>query len=157
MADTYSQIFYHVVFGVRNRQSLIIPRLKEPLYRYMTGVINNQKQKLFIVNGVADHVHLLLNCRPDMNLSHLVKEVKEHSTKFINNSGLVRGNFNWQGGFGAFSVSKREVGNVLRYIQNQEEHHKIKTFRDEYDILLKEHEVNFKEKYLLDFELEPTL
>ncbi|HOV10544.1 MAG TPA: IS200/IS605 family transposase [Bacteroidales bacterium] len=84
MANTYSQIFYHVVFAVRNRESLIIPAIKEDMYKYISGIITNQNQKLFIINGMPDHVHILMNCNPNMNLSDNVREIKEHSTKFIN-------------------------------------------------------------------------
>jgi len=154
MADTYSQIFYHVVFAVRNRESLIIPQIKDELYKYITGIITQQKQKLFIINGMPDHVHLLVNCKPDMNLSSLVREIKEHSTKFINDKRIIPGKFHWQAGFGAFSVSKKDVGIVLNYIKNQEEHHRIKTFKDEYLFFLKENDISFQEKYLFDFDLK---
>jgi putative transposase len=154
MADTYSQIFYHVVFAVRNRQSLIVPSIKDELYKYMTGIINNHKQKLFIINGMPDHVHLLLNCKPDINLSNLVQEIKEHSTKHINNNKIIDGKFFWQAGFGAFSVSKKDVEGVLNYIKRQEEHHKVKTFKEEYLKFLEENEIPFKEKYLFEFALK---
>lgn len=156
MANTYSQIFYHVVFAVRNREALITSAIKEDLYKYITGVITNQKQKLFIINGMPDHVHILLNCKPNVNLSDLVKEVKEHSSKFINEKALLKGKFYWQEGFGAFTVSKREIGRVIDYIKNQEEHHRKKTFREEYVEFLKENEIEYKEEYLFDFNLGPS-
>src|SRR5215207_9457590 len=106
MADTYSQIYYHVVFAVRNRESLVTPALKDDLYRYISGIISSQQQRLLIINGMPDHVHILMSCTPNMNLSNLVKEIKEHSTKFINERKIIRGRFYWQAGFGAFSVSK---------------------------------------------------
>lgn len=154
MADTYTQIFYHVVFAVRNRESLIIPSVKEDLYKYISGIVTNQKQKLFIINGMPDHVHLLLNCKPNMNLSDLVREIKEHSTKFINDKKLLRGKFYWQAGFGAFTVSKKDVAMILNYIKTQEEHHQKKTFREEYLELLKENEIEFKKEYLFEFDLK---
>jgi REP element-mobilizing transposase RayT len=154
MADTYSQIFYHVVFAVRNRESLIIPSIKKDLYKYISGIITNQKQKLFIINGMPDHVHILINCKPDMNLSHTVREIKEHSTKFINDKKILKGKFYWQAGFGAFSVSKKDVPMILNYIKNQEEHHGKRTFHEEYLEFLRENEVDFKEEYLFDFDLK---
>jgi len=120
----------------------------------MSGIIDNQKQKLFIINGMPDHVHLLLNCKPDVNLSDLVREIKEHSSKFINSKNILKGKFYWQGGFGAFTVSKKDVTMILNYIKNQEKHHRIKVFRSEYLDLLKENEVEFKEEYLFDFDLK---
>ena len=154
MANTYSQIFYHVVFAVRNRDSLITSAIKDDLYKYISGIIANQKQKLFIINGVADHVHLLMNCKPNMNLSDNVREIKEHSTKFINEKKILLGKFYWQEGFGAFSVSKKDVAMILHYIKNQEEHHKKKTFREEYLEFLIENEIDFKDEYLFDFDLK---
>jgi len=154
MADTYSQIFYHVVFAVRNRESLITPTIKDDLYKYITGIITNQKQKLFIINGMPDHIHILMNCKPNMNLSDNIREIKEHSSKFINNEKKLRGKFYWQAGFGAFTVSKKDVTMILNYIKNQEEHHKKKTFRDEYLKFLKENEIEFKEEYIFEFDLK---
>ena len=154
MANTYSQIFYHVVFAVRNRDSLIIPAIKDDLYKYISGIITNQKQKLFIINGMTDHVHILMNCKPNMNLSDNVREIKEHSTKFINDKRILRGKFYWQEGFGAFSISKKDVSIILNYIKNQEEHHKKKTFREEYMEFLIENDIEFKDEYLFDFDLK---
>ena len=151
MANTYTQIFYHVVFAVRNREALITGSLKEELYKYIAGIVNNQKQKLFIINGMPDHVHMLLNCRPDVNLSNTVKEVKEHSSRFINAKKILKGKFYWQEGFGAFTVSKRDVPMILNYIKNQEAHHAKQSFKEEYIRFLKEHEVEYKEEYLFDF------
>ena len=154
MGDTYSQIFYHIVFAVRNRESLITEAIKDDLYKYISGVIANQKQKLFIINGLPDHVHILMNCQPNMNLSNCVRDIKEHSTKFINEKNVIRGKFYWQAGFGAFSVSKNDVPMILNYIKNQEEHHKKVSFREEYLEFLKENEIDYKEEYLFDFELQ---
>ncbi len=154
MADTYTQIFYHVVFAVRNRDSLIIPAIKDDLYKYITGIITSQKQKLFIINGMPDHIHILMNCKPNMNLSDNVRDIKEHSTKFINDKRILKRKFYWQAGFGAFTVSKKDVPMILNYIKNQEDHHKKNTFRDEYLHFLQENEIEFKEEYLFDFDLK---
>ena len=153
MPDTYSQIYYHVVFAVRNRESLIDPVIKDDLYKYITGIVTQNKQKLLIINGMPDHVHILLNCKPDMNLSALIREVKEHSTKYINDKKLIPWKFYWQGGFGAFSVSKRALDIVINYIKTQEEHHSKKSFKTEYLEFLKENEIDYKEEYLFNFEL----
>ena len=154
MADTYTRIFYHVVFAVRNRESLIVPGIKDNLYKYISGIITNQKQKLFIINGMPDHVHILMNCKPDMNLSDNIREIKEHSTKYINGKNILKGKFYWQQGFGAFTVSKRDVSLILNYIKNQEEHHEKKTFREEYLQFLIENEIEYKKEYLFDFDLK---
>ena len=151
MPDTYSQIFFHIVFAVRDREALITPLIKDELYKYITGIIKNHKQELFIINGMPDHVHLLINCKPNINLSNLVKEIKEHSTKFINDKKIIPGKFYWQAGFGAFSVGKRDVPTILNYIKNQEAHHTKKSFKDEYLEFLKGNGIEFKEEYLFDF------
>lgn len=153
MADTYTQIYYHLVFAVRNRESLITPKIKTDLYRYITGIVKGQHQFLIAINGMPDHIHLLVSCKPDIKLSELVKEIKEHSSKFINENGYLRGKFYWQAGYGAFSVSKRESARVIDYINKQEEHHRKSAFREEYLKMLRENEVVFEEKYLFDFEL----
>lgn len=151
MANTYTQIFYHLVFVVKNRESLIHAPIKEKIYKYISGIISNQNQKLFIINGMPDHVHLLINCKPNINLSNLVKEIKEHSAKYINREKMIRGKFYWQIGFAAFSVSKKELPIILNYIKNQEAHHKIISFKSEYYRFLKEQEIDFQDDYLFDF------
>lgn len=150
MANTYTQIFYHVVFAVKGRANLISSVWKDDLYKYISGIISNQNQKLYIINGMPDHVHILVSCKPNMNLSNLVKEIKEHSSKYINDQKFVLGKFSWQEGFGAFSVSYRNVEQVVNYIKNQEEHHKIKSFKDEYLEFLKEQNIDFEEKYVFE-------
>ena len=154
MANTYTQHFFHVVFAVRNRESLIIDDFKEDLYRYISGIISNKKQSLFIINGIPDHIHLLINCKPDVNLSNLVQEIKEHSSKFINEKRILKGKFYWQPGFGSFTVSKKDVAMIINYIKSQQEHHKRFNFKEEYLGLLKENEIDFKEEYLFDFNLQ---
>lgn len=150
MANTYTQIFYHIVFAVKRRENLISPVWKDNLYKYISGVITNQNQKLYIINGMPDHVHILVSCGPTVTLSNLVKEIKEHSTKYINGEGFVVGKFNWQEGFGAFSVSFRNVEQVVNYIKDQEKHHEVKSFKDEYLEFLKEQNIDFEEKYIFE-------
>mgnify|MGYP003395247245 CR=1 FL=1 len=153
MANTYTQIFYHIVFAVKGRQNLISHKWKDDLYKYISGIIDNQGQKLYIINGMPDHLHILISCKPNMNLSNLVKEIKEHSGKFINQKNFVMGKFSWQEGFGAFTVSFSAVNNVVNYIKDQEEHHRTKSFRDEYLAFLAENGIDYNEKYIFE-ELE---
>jgi REP element-mobilizing transposase RayT len=150
MPNTYTQIFYHVVFVVKRRQSLISASWKDDVYKYISGVITNQHQKLYIVNGMPDHLHILISCKPNVMLSNLVKEIKEHSSKYINEQKFTAEKFSWQEGYGAFSVSYRNVEQVLNYIKNQEEHHRTKTFREEYIDFLTEQQIDFEEKYLFE-------
>ncbi len=99
---------------------------------------------------MPDHLHILINCKPTITLSNLVKEIKEHSTKYINEQKFTAEKFSWREGYGAFSVSYRNVEQVVNYIKNQEEHHKVKTFREEYIDFLKEQNIDFEEKYLFE-------
>lgn len=150
MPNTYTQIFYHVVFVVKRRQSLINASWKDDLYKYISGIITNQNQKLYIINGMPDHLHILISCKPNITLSNLIKEIKEHSTKYINEQKFTAEKFSWQEGYGAFSVSYRNLDQVVNYIKNQEEHHKVKTFREEYTGFLKEQNIDFEDKYLFE-------
>lgn len=152
MANTYSQIYIQIVFAVAGRENLIKTGWKDELYKYTTGVVKNHGQKLITIGGVENHVHILLGIKPNITLSDLVREIKANSSRFINEKGFVRGKFAWQEGFGAFSYSHSQLGDVIRYIQNQEEHHKETSFKSEYLKFLKKHEVDFDERYLFDFE-----
>jgi putative transposase len=151
MANTFSQIYIQTVFAVSNRQSLIKPEFKADLYKYVSGIVRNQGQKLISINGVADHVHLLIGLRPAMALADLVQEIKADSTNFINKKRWVRGRFSWQEGYGAFSYGHSQLDTIIRYIQNQEKHHSRRTFRDEYLTLLRKFDIAFKEKYVFEF------
>jgi len=148
MANTYTQIHIQVVFAVQNRRSLIAPAWKEELYRYITPIVQAPGHKLLQINGMPDHIHILFGMRPTQALSDLVQHVKQDSSKWINEKGLVGGRFSWQEGFGAFSYSNRDVPNVISYIQNQEEHHRVRTFHEEYVEFLKDFEVDHDERYI---------
>jgi len=128
MANTFSQIYLQAVFAVSNRQSLIKPTFKEELYKYITGIVKNQKQKLISINGMPDHVHILIGLRPQMALADLVREIKADSSNFINREKLVHGRFSWQEGYGAFSYGHSQLDTIIRYIQNQEKHHSRRSF-----------------------------
>ena len=128
MANTYTQIYLHVVFAVEGRQSLIQPEHNDELQKYITGIVSGQKQKLIAINNMPDHLHLLVGMKPDIALSDLVRDVKAGSSKFINEKHWVMGRFAWQEGFGAFSYSRSQLGAVIRYIENQQKHHAKKSF-----------------------------
>lgn len=151
MANTYSQMYIQVVFAVEDRASLIRPAFKEDLYKFMTGIIKQEKQKLIATNGMPDHVHLLIGLKPDIALSDLVRDVKAKSSKLINERRLVKGRFRWQEGFGAFSYGHSQLDKVVRYIQNQEQHHARQSFRNEYFRLLRKFDVAFQDKYVFRF------
>lgn len=150
MADTYSQIYIHIVFAVKGRANLISSNWKEELYKYITGIITNEGQKLIAINGMPDHLHILIGLKPTCVLSSLVRDIKANSSRFINEKRWIAGKFEWQKGFGAFSYSHSQLNTVIAYIQNQEEHHKVKSFKDEYLEFLKLYNINYKNEYIFD-------
>ena len=151
MANTYSQIYIQVVFAVNGRLSLIRPEFKEEAYKYMTGIVRNNGQKLIAINGMSDHVHILIGLKPAMALSDLVRDIKADSSNFINKKKWVRGGFSWQEGCGAFSYGHSQLDTIIRYIQNQEQHHRRRSFKDEYLAWLKKFDIPFEEKYVFKF------
>ena len=151
MANTFSQIYIQTVFAVSNRLSLIKPAFKEDLCKYITGIVKNQKQKLISINGMPDHLHILIGLRPSMALADLVREIKADSSNFINQNKWVRGKFSWQEGYGAFSYGHSQLDTIIRYIQNQERHHARRSFKAEYLTLLRKFDIAFEEKYVFEF------
>ncbi len=148
MANTYTQIYIQVVFAVQGRLNLIKKDNKEELHKYITGIIRNKKQKLIAINSMADHIHIFIGIKPSIALSDLVRDMKNNSSTFINEKKWVKGKFNWQEGFGAFSYGHSQMARVVKYIQNQEAHHARKTFKEEYLELLKKFHVEYDQKYV---------
>jgi putative transposase len=151
MPGTFSQIYIHIVFAAKGRSNLISSKWREELHKYIAGIIRNKEQKPIIVGGTADHIHILIGLRPALAISDLVRDIKNNSSKFINDRELVSGHFSWQEGYGCFSYSHSDVGSVYNYILNQEDHHKKRSFKDEYSDLLKENEIEYDEKYLFEW------
>ena len=151
MSSTFSQIYIQVVFAVKGRQSLIHSSWEEELYKYITGIVNNKKQKLLAINGTNNHIHILIGLKPSCRLSDLVREIKKSSNTFIKEKRFTRYKFEWQEGYGAFSYSHSALDNVIAYINNQKEHHRKRTFKEEYLDFLKKFEIEFKDEYLFDF------
>ena len=150
MANTYSQMYIHVVFSVKGRSNLISKTWRTNLYKYITGITKQKSEKLMYVGGVADHIHILLSLNPDSRLSDIVRDIKANSSRWINEQQLVKGQFAWQRGFGAFAVCTEKLKSVIAYIQNQEEHHRVKRFRDEYIELLESNGIGYKPEFLFD-------
>jgi REP element-mobilizing transposase RayT len=148
MANTYTQVHIQAVFSVQNRDCIIKQSWEEEMYRYITGIIQNNGHKLLAINGMPDHVHLFFGMRPTQSLSDLMQDVKGDTSKWINNKGLMKSRFSWQEGYGAFSYNKSDVNSVIDYIKNQELHHRKKTFAEEYHEFLEKFEVDFDERYL---------
>jgi putative transposase len=149
--STYSQIYIQIVFAVKYRESLIHASWEDELYKYMTGTIQNKGQLLIAINGMPDHIHILIGLKPSCCLSDLVREIKKAATEFIKEKQFVKGKFQWQEGFGAFSYSKSALDNVVNYIKNQKQHHRKKTFRQEYIEFLEAFDIEYKEQYLFEW------
>jgi REP element-mobilizing transposase RayT len=151
MANTFSQIYIQTVFAVSNRLSLIKPNFQEELHKYITGIVKNQGQKLIVVNSMPDHLHILIGLKPSMALADLVRDIKADSSTYVNKNRWVRGKFAWQEGYGAFSYGHSQLDTIIRYNQNQEKHHRRRSFRNEYLGLLRKFDIAFEDKYVFDF------
>ncbi len=148
MANTYTQLHIQLVFAVKFRAAMIQKEWKTRLHQYIAGIIQGNKHKVLQINSMPDHIHIFIGLRPDQSISSLVQNVKSESTKWIKENKFCRSAFAWQEGFGAFSYSKSNVDKVIRYIQNQEAHHKKETFLQEYLHILKAFEIEYNEKYI---------
>ena len=148
MPNTYTQLYIQTVFAVKHRHGLIGTAWKEDLYRYMTGIVQNQGHKLIVVNGMPDHIHAFIGLNPKYSVSELMQYLKMDSAKWINEKRLTIGKFEWQSGYGAFSYGHSQIDSVVRYIQNQEEHHRKKTFLQEYTAFLQKFNVPYDERYV---------
>jgi REP element-mobilizing transposase RayT len=148
MANTYTQIHIHAVFSVQNRVSLIGKGWQDRLYQYIIGIIQNYGHKVLSIGGMPDHIHILFGFRPTQSLSELMQNVKRDTSEWINKEKFIMGKFSWQEGYGAFSYSKSQIKQVANYIEKQEEHHKKRTFIEEYKKILIDFGLDYDEKYI---------
>ena len=151
MSNTYTQIYIQIVFAVKGRQNIIPNQHRVELHKFITGIVQKREHKMLSIFCMPDHIHLLIGLKPSFSISDLVRDVKAGSSKFINDKNWLKGKFNWQEGFGAFSYSRSQIDNVIQYILKQEEHHKEKTFKEEYLDFLKKFEIEYDEKYLFEW------
>jgi putative transposase len=151
MPNTYTQLYIQIVFAVQGRSNFISKNNRDELQKFITGITTNRGQKLLAIYCMPDHTHILIAIKPTVTISDLVRDIKAGSSKFINDQKWVRGEFSWQEGFGAFSYGKSQLNTVINYILNQEEHHRKKTFKQEYIEFLEKFEVAYDEKYLFEF------
>jgi REP element-mobilizing transposase RayT len=149
--SAYSQILIQLVFTVKGRQSLIRPEWEDRLYRYITGIVQGQGQKLLAINGMPDHIHILIGMKPSCCLADLVREIKKASSTFVKEQKLSRFPFYWQEGYGAFSYSKSQLDIVVKYILNQKDHHRNRSFREEYMTFLEEFGIDYDSRYLFEW------
>ena len=150
MPNTYSKIYIQIVFAVQGRKKFVKESFREELQKYISGIIDGQKQKLYAIYCMPDHTHILVSLKPHIAISDLVRDIKSCSTTFIKEKNFER-HFNWQDGFGAFSYSKSQAPKVVDYILNQPYHHKKKSFKEEYLDLLRIFEIDYEDKYLFEF------
>jgi putative transposase len=148
MANTYSEIYLHVVFAVSGRACVISSDHKEELQKYITGIVTRRKQKLIAINCMPDHMHILIGLMPDEAPSTLIGRIKTGTSNHINERRWIGCHFAWQEGFGAFSVSHSHLSAVIKYIRNQENHHRRKAFQQEYLEFLVRHEIPYDDRYV---------
>ena len=148
MANTYTQIYIQTVFAVENRMSLIRISWREELHKYITGIVQNNKHKLIAINSMTNHIHIFIGMKPIQSIADLLQDIKQSSSKWINNQRFVAGRFSWQSGYGAFSYSHSQIDSVVKYIQNQQQHHKKKSFQQEYIEFLEKHGISYNQKYI---------
>ncbi len=146
--STYTQILYQIVFSTWSREKTLAENRRDDLFKYIAGILQNKKCHLYRINGVEEHLHIVTDIHPTVALANVVKDVKLASSDWIKKNKVFQ-NFNgWQEGYGGFTYSLKEKDALIEYVKNQQQHHKIKTFREEYILLLQEHGIEFEEKYL---------
>ncbi|MDR6803795.1 REP element-mobilizing transposase RayT [Dyadobacter sp. BE34] len=148
MANTYSQVHLHFIFAPKFRQALICNSWETSLYKYITGIVEARQHKMIAINGMSDHVHMLIGFRTTQSIADLMQDVKADSSQWINGNRFCGSRFEWQAGCGVFSYSKSQVPNLVNYIQTQKEHHRKLTFRQEYLSFLKKFEIEYDERYI---------
>jgi putative transposase len=147
--STYTQILYQIVFSTKNRKRTLKSENRKELFKYIWGILKNQKCHLYQIGGVEDHLHIITQLHPSVALAELIKDIKLAATEHIKNTNLFSNFGGWQDGYAAFTYSIDAKENLINYVKNQEEHHRKKTFKDELKELLQEHQIEFDEKYLL--------
>ncbi len=151
MVGTYTKLYFHVVFAVQIRMCIIHPDIREELHKYITGIATNKKQKLISIYCRPDHAHVLLGLKPDMAIATVVRDIKANSSRFINENHWIRGRFTWQEGYGAFTCCEGDLDEVIHYIQNQEGHHRQKSFHEEYLEILNQYNIEYQNEHLFDW------
>lgn len=151
MANTYVQAYFHLVFAVKHRQVLIQKAWKDELEKYITKIVQRNGHKLIAIGSMPDHIHIFIGYKLTESIPKLVEEIKTSSNHWIKKRNLTKFKFEWQKGYGAFTHAHSQIGVVSNYILNQEEHHRKKTFRDEYLEMLHKFNIDFKEEYVFEF------
>ena len=148
MANTYTQLHIQFIFAVKYRAAMILPPWRESLHKYITGIFRKNKHKMLQINSMPDPIHILVGLNPEQSVSSIIQNVKTESSKWVNERKLTSGKFSWQTGYGAFSYSKSHLPAVIRYIQQQEQHHRRHTFLQEYKSFLEAFAIEYDERYI---------
>jgi REP element-mobilizing transposase RayT len=147
--STYTQIIFQIVFGTKYRERILLREGRTELFQYINGLLVNKNCHVYRINGVEDHLHIVTHLHPSVSLASLVKDVKLATSDHIKKTNLFPKFIGWQSGYGAFTYTIKEKDRLIEYVKNQEEHHAVKTFIEEYIQLMVEHGIQFDEKYLL--------
>ena len=150
VSATLTNLIYHVVFSTKNRSPIIYEEVQSELHNYIAGIVRNKKELLLGIGGIEDHLHIVLKVRAGINLSEIVRTIKSNSSKWLNECKSYQGSFNWQNGYGAFSVSASQLDRVCHYVKNQKEHHKKTSFQDEFVRFLEQNQMEYNPAYLWD-------
>ncbi len=150
MANTYTSLHYHIVFSTKRRERLIAPALEQRVWPYLGGIARENGMKAWCIGGVEDHVHLLLGIPATIAVSKATQLIKGGSSKWVHETFSELRAFAWQDGYGAFTVGKSQIPETMAYIENQREHHRTKTFQEEYLAFLRKHEIEYDERYVFD-------
>lgn len=156
MANTYTQLYVQIVFAVKGHHHLIPKNRKEELHQYITGIVQNRGQKMLAVHCMTDHTHIFIGFGPTLTIADLVRHIKQATSIWVKEKGLAKSTFSWQEGYGAFTYAQSQVKAVVQYVLNQEEHHRIKTFQEEYMAFLRKFEVPYDPRYVFEFYAESS-
>jgi REP element-mobilizing transposase RayT len=148
MAETYASLYIHLVFSTKDRQPTLRADLRERVWRYLGGIARKEEMKAIEIGGAADHIHALLSLAPTMAPATVAQALKGNSSKWINETLGLPCRFEWQEGYGAFSVGVSQIDRTVEYIRNQERHHRKKSFQEEYLGFLKKHKIEYDERYI---------
>ncbi|MBE8714714.1 IS200/IS605 family transposase [Sphingobacterium hungaricum] len=151
MSNTYSQINIHCVFAVKGRENIILDHFRDQLFKYMYGILKNDDIYVMAIGGWLDHVHVFFELPRSKRISDIVRDLKSTSSKWINDNRFIKGRFRWQEGYGAFSNSRSQRDRVIKYILNQETHHRKRSFKDEYFELMLNYKIDYNSDYLFEF------
>ena len=151
MANTYTQLYVQIIFSVQGRANLIPEKHRDEIEKYICGIIRNNKSKALAIYCNPDHIHILIGIHPAMSVSDMARDIKSNSSQFISMKKWIMGKFNWQDGYGAFTYSKSLIDDVSKYILNQPEHHKKRSFKEEYLDILKKWDMEYDERYVFEW------